>query len=228
MIGITGIRGAGKTREAVIELYEDFCAKDDCVFLTNTPLYFPPHPVSGKSAIVYRWRKIDELLAFCYFAMAFGDDVLKKKWFILMDEASVQINARDWANLPPDLAAFMFQSRHVGVEILFTTQDVAMVDKNFRALVETWKVCRKVKIGPFYTPFTVIREYMNAGGALGEEVGSRHRFFGLKKYHKMYKTDGLDSIIGIEGRQEYEQFFKPYPGFLAFLNKLVPESMRQM
>jgi hypothetical protein len=229
MIGITGIRGAGKTREAVAELYEYFLLNDDCIFLTNTPLYFPPHPTSGKSAIVYRWRKIEELMAFCYFAMEWGDEVLNRKWFIFMDEASVQINARDWKNIDPALSAFMFQSRHVGVEIIFTTQNPAMVDSNFRRLVEVWKCVKKVKIGPFDTPFSVIieKELDPSSGADREILSKRYRFF-VRKYWKMYKTDGKDSVIGLEGRTEYEQYFSVYPAFLAFLNSVVPASVRNL
>ncbi len=198
MIGYYGFRGAGKTLNAIADLYEQFIRNDKIFIISNTPLYFPPHPKTGNKLRWQRWYDLDELTAFFYYAMKHGDAILEQQTVILIDEASVVLNARFWKNIDPALGAFMFQSRHINVEMVFTTQHPSMVDANLRKITESWYHVEKLKLfGLISTRFSTIKEQeLTPEGTVIDEHGTRHRL-NVKKFWKMYRTDGTDSIVGL-------------------------------
>ncbi len=202
MIGYTGFRGAGKTLNAVADLHQQFEWFPDSVFMTNTPLFFPPHSKTGQKPIVIRWGDIETIVGFFKFAMEYGDKMLVRKWFVFIDEASVILNARFWKDLDPAFGAFMFQSRHINVDIWFTTQHPSMVDGQLRKLVEIWREIKKIKILIFHTKWCRIREVALTPEGTEIEEFSRTSRYRVKKYHHMYRTTGADSIVGLSKNLE--------------------------
>lgn len=55
---------------------------------------------------------------------------------IILDEAQVYINARNWASLPPTFQFFLQRHRHNGLDLLALTQSLTRTDKVFRELVQ--------------------------------------------------------------------------------------------
>lgn len=56
--------------------------------------------------------------------------------FIVLDEAQVYMNSRNWKSFPEEFQAFAQQHRHQGVDILALTQNLNRVDVTFRELVQ--------------------------------------------------------------------------------------------
>lgn len=198
MIGYWGYRGAGKTLNAVADLYERFNWDPNILILSNTPLFFPKHKKTGGELEWIRWWDMDEVVAYFQECMKYGDEVMKRPTYVLIDEASVTMNARFWKECDPAMLAFMFQSRHINVEIVFTTQHPSMVDANLRRITETWQHCEKMRfLGLFPTKWMSITEQeLTPEGGIVEEHHTRRRFF-VKRYWPMYRTDGVDSLVGV-------------------------------
>jgi len=77
-----------------------------------------------------------------------------QKAFVVLDEAQVYMNSRNWKDFPPAFQAFAQQHRHQGVDILALTQNLNRVDITFRELVqELWQVEKHFLIDRFGMPF---------------------------------------------------------------------------
>lgn len=55
---------------------------------------------------------------------------------VVLDEAQLDFNARDWSHTSKDLLAFLTQSRKQNTDVIFITQHSANVDKQFVRLVQ--------------------------------------------------------------------------------------------
>lgn len=56
---------------------------------------------------------------------------------IVLDEAQVYMNSRNWKAFPPEFQAFLQQHRHQGVDLYALTQNLNRVDVTFRELVQS-------------------------------------------------------------------------------------------
>lgn len=92
-------------------------------------------------ALRERWlvtSKLSELLAY-------GNSVA------LFDEAAVFANGRDWNSLPKEFVADLAQSRKGGVDLIWASQDMELVDKTIRSLTFLYYACRRA--GSLYARF---------------------------------------------------------------------------
>lgn len=64
---------------------------------------------------------------------------------VLIDEASLDFNARDWKDTSRDLLAFANFVRKLDIHLIFITQRFEDLDKQFRARVSELFVCRNMK-----------------------------------------------------------------------------------
>lgn len=76
---------------------------------------------------------------------------------VLLDEAGVMFNSREWMEFPPGLGTLMAQGRKLRVDVVYTSQFIDQVDKTLRELTE---VAHKVRAWPAPT-------------VLGRETGRR-------------------------------------------------------
>lgn len=222
MQGWYGYRGAGKTLSVVAELWQQFQWNDELIVLSNTPLNLPKHPKSGKSLKWFFWKDIEDVVTFFNFAMEYGDKMMSRRWIVFIDEASVILNARFWKDTDPALAAFMFQSRHVNVEIFFTTQHPSMVEPNLRKITETWVKCEKlILLNLIPTPFIMRTDQeLTPDGQVVQEY--RHDLvLRVRKYWPMYNTTGKDSMVGLGRSLQLASGAKPNAELYDFLKSIV-------
>lgn len=80
-----------------------------------------------------------------------------KKGVILMDEAQIYFNSRNWEALDERLQYKLQQHRKQGLDIWGTAQNVKRLDVVMRELVSNYYECRFVSL-PFLK-FVIVREY---------------------------------------------------------------------
>jgi hypothetical protein len=115
---------------------------------------------------------------------------------IVLDEASLDFNARDWATTSRDLLAFNNFVRKLDIRLLYITQRFEDIDKQFRARAGLLWVCRNMKhlrlwgFIPCPLPFYFRVRFDNSRGLgkpiqLDSDVTLRPWSFGL------YNSDAL-------------------------------------
>jgi hypothetical protein len=67
-----------------------------------------------------------------------------KDSYLLIDEASIYFNSREWELIPMSTRRFLVMHRHSNVDIWFTTQDFLTVDNSFRRLTDKLYYFRKI------------------------------------------------------------------------------------
>jgi hypothetical protein len=112
---------------------------------------------------------------------------------ILLDEAAVWFNSRDWKGFPREVASFLMQSRKEGVDLWFTAQSEAGVDANLRRLVSTYYSCER--FGPF------IRQTIYDGQAVGASKGYTRWTLLRKRVMDAYDTYQVVGYADGSGRK---------------------------
>lgn len=76
---------------------------------------------------------------------------------ILFDEISLDADNRDFKNFPSEIRNFLILHRHLGVDIIYFTQDYGKVDKVIRALTnDLWYV--KKPVLPIFRQFSICKQ----------------------------------------------------------------------
>lgn len=137
----TGKTGSGKTWSMVQDAFREW--KRGADIYSNIPLFFEatlPKKVdklqtwidsfwpTKKPGKVYYYQHIAELLSV-------------RDGIILMDEAQVLINARNWENLPYEFQWKLQQHRKHRLDLYATCQNMGTIDITMRRLVQAWYHC---------------------------------------------------------------------------------------
>lgn len=138
----SGTVGSGKSYHAMYEaLLKVKSLKRRTGVVANFPILFTDKEIS--KGISKRWHFID------------GDELNPKRlislsrsegWFghegaclLIIDESPIYFNARDWqirGDLRMEWVKFFAQSRKLGYDIILVAQDVRMIDRQIRSLLE--------------------------------------------------------------------------------------------
>lgn len=215
-----GPRGSGKTLHVVKAIGDAFELMPDTLrVFSNTPLMLPKHSKTGQELIYHRYYDLDELVNLFQHCLVYGDEFLNYRTIILIDEASVIVNGRNWKDIPTEITAFMCQSRHINVDIWYTTQSVEMVEPNFRRLTDVYFKCEHIKLFRFFTtPWLKTTLQFLEGNRLINTQVCGYDFF-VKKYYGTYKTRGLDSMIGLPRSMVSKGIAPPPPELIKFLQE---------
>ena len=123
--------------------------------------------------------------------------VRKDMWptLFVLDELPQYFNAREWQQTGDDTIHYLAVSRKVGDDIIGLSQQIAMVDKQFRGFGHQFVVTRNLgyqKIGPFNLPSRLkVDTYFTEPSAVGSSPASTvFRQIDTKFLGKMYNTAG--------------------------------------
>jgi Zonular occludens toxin (Zot) len=159
-----GWRGHGKTMLAV-ERARQLATVRGSLILTN--IYVSDEPIrrgrprlrveripagSGRKASSRAGMDVDWLIDRLWSLKEQGEGAV-----LLLDEAGVLFNSREWQKFPAELGYLMAQGRRLRVDTVYTSQFIDQVDKTLR---ETTEVAHKVRSWPAPT-------------ILGRETGRR-------------------------------------------------------
>jgi hypothetical protein len=143
--GYVGSIGAGKTMNAV--KYACWLAwRRNALLISNITImpagkHLPWEFVEGKNfhqlAVGLDGPIAQELMEWISYARINGHGVV-----ILLDEIQVLYPSRAWASFPVDLFWLLTQSRHMGVDMVYTAQYPEQIDSNIRNLTESLEICK--------------------------------------------------------------------------------------
>lgn len=193
---ITGTLGGGKTAFAVERLVLHLLAGGFAY--TNVEIYLD----KVAEWMAQRGRKFDpsRLVFFSGELSEFHRQIKRgthdQQVMVVLDEASLDFNARDWKDTSRDLLAFNNFVRKLDVRLLYITQRFEDLDKQFRARAGLLWVCRNMKhlklwgILPLPLPFFFRVRFDNTRGngrpvKLDSDVVIKSWAFGL------YNSDAL-------------------------------------
>lgn len=144
----SGTPGSGKSLHAAREIRERLRSRKKRVVLGN---FFIDRPACGKGKGVYLYVSNHRLtpgrlLSFARrYAQHLGRRLKEGELLLVIDEAQLLFNAREWQNLArAGWLSFFSQHRHYGYDIILVTQFDRMLDRQVRGLIEYDTVHRKV------------------------------------------------------------------------------------
>jgi hypothetical protein len=165
---ITGRPGQGKTFVATLLAYKEW--------LKGVKIYSNYRLNFGKTynKVVY-WTELDDLL-----------DV--KNGLILMDEASVYLNSRNWDKLTPEFQYKLQQHRKDGLNILSTTQSINRVDSVYRELVHNYYKVKKLISIKNFCVFVLYLVDVDELTKVQQRVVSRKLYFLTSRNKDLFDT----------------------------------------
>jgi len=211
MRGYFGYRGQGKTMSLVSDIWSFWMEYPDLVLLSNTPMGFGNHPVTGKPMDFYLWNSVEELQDFFRFAVVSPDLVMRRFTVVVIDEANLVMPSRLFAKLDPFVLSFLAESRKLNCEIFFTTQHPLRPDKVLRELTEEWVECTRV---PILGWIRQERMVLTSEGKPVESLGSSW-LLRKSKYGAFYNTR---HIVGMD--EALLPRFQGHPKMLGYLESV--------
>lgn len=99
---------------------------------------------------------------------------------IVIDEANLWTNAREWSKIPSSVLSSWQQSRKRGVSFIFTTQHEERCDKVIRELADYLLLCERMAFVPKWVPlFRVQRTYLEEIDEVRRGAVSRPEYYWL-------------------------------------------------
>ena len=203
----TGTPGSGKSYSATLRAYELIHRPRPRLVVANYQLnldskhqqYFKYLPNDKISLEVLRNISNE------YFST---HDFAESSITLILDEAQLCLNSRTWSDKNRmSMLEFASQSRHMGYDIIFIAQNVNMIDRQFRALIEYEVKHRKLAnfgiVGRLMSLVAMGRVYAAVTYYYGltERIGVRF-FVPRKKIFRLYdsyvmfrRTDDNASIL---------------------------------
>lgn len=143
---------------------------------------------------------------------------------VVIDEAQLYFNARDWAKADREFLTFLTQCRHVHTDIIFISQSSENIDKQIRRLITTETRCRdwsKMQVG--FLKFKALQLVMEAiydydGKTLlhREWILKEQALFDCYDSYEMVATFPRLEAVG-QGKKRRSKVSGVKFGFLGFL-----------
>jgi len=175
LIGITGPIGGGKTLFQTRFIYKEYIKNKELIddgdieIVTNYML----------NGIPFRYIKADEL---------FNIKQSLKNTRIFIDEMHIFMDSRNSQTATNKaLTHFILQTRHLGVHLYFTTQDIGQVDVRLRRQLDILVYCSQTHIKDWFTVKIVdYRDILNIRK-------NSFTYYG-KPYYELYDTSEIIDI----------------------------------
>lgn len=196
----TGTPGSGKTLSAVDRMKRKL--EKNGVVISNFEIFARMIKNAGKEPSSYIRLRNDEITPsfLVWFSEMYKKDIMKGKHvpeeriLLVLDEAQLIFNARSWMESDRmGWISFFSQHRKLGYEVVMIAQDMKMLDRQIRALVEfeyTYRKARNMGIGGQIVNVLwggnvhiEVRRY----APTGDKIGSRF-FRAEKSVYALYDT----------------------------------------
>ncbi len=142
---ISGTLGGGKTLCAVERMYEH--VRRGGYAFTNIQLHREKWGAQlARVGFIYEDDRVVDLVGdLGKFHERVGRGSRGDCVMVVIDEAHLSFNARDWDKANRDLLNFNTLVRKLDIELIYITQDPNNLDKQFRRMVQNVVVCRNMK-----------------------------------------------------------------------------------
>jgi len=187
---IVGRRGSGKTALAT-KIAQERMRAGERVFAN----YYISDPVTGRRA---------------GFIHSLYDLMDLKNCTVVVDEANVWCNSRQWQAIPPDVIARWQMSRKEKVNLIFTSQHESRVDVIIRELADWILVCERTPLIPKWV--RLFRYHMTYLEDINEvrrgKVSRPHYWWGRVSILGGYDTTQLVDTEQLKVLREYQAAVK--------------------
>lgn len=194
----TGLTGSGKTLSMVMAACRHYKDMERPIFSNfrmgvwdyeGEGIFKHKKMVNGKPAI--KWATVLR-----------SDDFIEKllstkTGLFLVDEAGFVFNNRKWRTLPFELVARFQQSRKLGVDIYYTSQNISRVDMTLRELTHVQIMCQMDTM-PFASSHWRLLNEAYYNPIIGHDSESNRKLYEayrewwfwwqFKKYYSLYDT----------------------------------------
>lgn len=188
----TGSPGSGKSYNCVRTIYSWLTKKKNNCVVANFDIKIKNEKmkkkIKGKFTRIY-----DEDITTTYmleYANKNHEPSLESQTLLIIDEASLYFNSREWMadKSRKDWLKFMAQHRKFGFEIILLCQNDRQIDRQIRSLVEYEKIHRKVNNHKIFKIFPkTVFVCVNYWYVLNMKVDSEFIFY-TKKFGEIYDT----------------------------------------
>jgi hypothetical protein len=212
--GFTGLTGSGKTLSMVMAGCRHY--KD-----TKRPIYsnfkMGVFEYEGEGMFARKVKDKDGKPVIKWAEVLRSDDfidklMVTKTGLFLVDEAGFVFNNRKWRTLPFELVARFQQSRKLGVDIFYTTQNIMRVDMTLRELTHVQIMCEMDTL-PFASNHWRLRNEAYFNPIIGKDSESNRRLYEayrewwfwwqFKRFYPLYDTlEIVEYSTGAEKKQE--------------------------
>jgi len=175
---VTGTLGGGKTAFAVERVYEHL-KRGGWVF-TNVEVY--PDKIAERlksEGYVFDPARLVVLKGDCReYHKEVKRGTAESLVMLVIDEAGLEMNSRDWAKTSKEQLAFNTMARKLDIWLVYISQDANDVDKQVRRKADTVWVCRNMKkcklwgVIPFPLPFYFRVRFDNTRGTKPQKMDS--------------------------------------------------------
>lgn len=221
-----GLPGMGKTLSASMMAYRLWKETGSEVY-ANYSMRFPINDVSIQHNVHYEfglfplhWDKVwqTEKQQYYYPKVVQGPALLeaikqKDKAIFVIDEAGTVFSNREWKDFPKWIMARFRESRHVGLEIIYTAQSYSDVDVKLRQLTNFFIQCKWYKIKLSW-PFKFYRDIAIKNEWFHHEILNSDTPANRKQYRA-----GTDYILA----GEFLPFFDYYNTYEKFVYEAPPD-----
>ena len=139
---------------------------------------------------------------------------------IIIDEASIEMNSRNWAKFPQHLIQFFKKHRHEKCEILIFSQDYQDFDATVKRLAYKYYLCRPSIIPYFVEAVPIVRKFgINEQTHKPDDLFSLHsiftnwiytrHFFAPVTWHRFNSWDSLNLPKAVFNKYPDADFEKP-------------------
>lgn len=167
LIGVTGALGSGKTLFMTRCLYKEYAKNNDKKIVTNYKLINIPHRfIVAKELFDLKSSLQDTILG--------------------VDEMHIFMDCRESIK-NKQMTHFILQTRHLGVHLYFTTQDISQVDIRLRRMLDVLVYCTQTHMDDFFKIKIIdYRDTLN--------ITTNTFIFDGSSYYDMYDTREIVDI----------------------------------
>ena len=169
LIGICGSLGSGKTLYMTRCLYKEYFKNTEREIATNYKLKGIPHRYIYASELFDMKKSLSNMI-------------------LGIDEMHIFLDCRA-STKNKEMTHFILQTRHLGMNLYFTTQDISQVDIRLRRMLDILVYCTKTYIdGYFKIKIIDYRDTM--------DIRSNTFIFDGRPYYDLYDTTEIIDITG--------------------------------
>lgn len=211
---ICGVPGAGKSLFAV-DLVIDELRLGNRDIITNLALYkdliaeYLHNKYGDSSNTRERLIVVSDLQRFW--------ELRKRETLFVLDECQIFFGARNWANSPPELLAYLSQHRKLGDDVIAITQHYQLIEKQFRQLVQESIFLKNLS----YIKFFGVRMPKRIVGNKYYGIPATTMEKPLEVFTKSIDVEGICRLydtgagVGVKGAADKQRKQKGLPWFAA-------------
>lgn len=213
----SGTPGSGKSLHTAKDI-RDRLRTSKCVIIGN---FFVNTKKIPKCKGTYIYVTNDRLtpgrlLRFArHYAYHLGRRLKEGELWLLIDEAQLLFNSREWQNIGRQgWLSFFSQHRHYGYDVVLAAQFDRMLDRQVRGLIEYETIHRKV----------------SRAGKIGFVVGLLFRnqlYIAVEQWYPLKEKVGSDFFVGHKGLFDIYDSYNHFDGFDEFVKKATTVAKKQ-